>query len=408
MSTPGLPCTLCVILLTCLLAAACAGDPDDATTTPTAPSPTGGEADGDTTPIPLAATDDGTAAGDDEGAAAGDGVLDPGPDTHLGATWFSPPPPDAEELILERWDEITAASSVGRVMIDWVDVEPTEGDYRFDEIEEQLETLTANGLRPMVSVVAIDLSGTDVPGWLGGFDPESSAAAYLTMAEQLLPILERYGVWLFAIANEPPLAEDDDLDRGDFATFVELVVAGMDDLAPGLPTTFTFAGGDPLIDDPDIDRMVEAVDVLSVNHYCLDVNLRAVDLDETVEPIDRIVDRAGDLPVVFQEFGCPAAASMGASEDYQLEWFEIAFTHIAEVEQVRAAFVFEFLDWSPETFDLAYGSVIDLLAAEVGDGFAGRFEDWLLTSGLVRNDGTTRPAFDLFVETAPELADAGG
>ncbi|MEM7140742.1 MAG: hypothetical protein AAF548_06875 [Actinomycetota bacterium] len=345
-------------------------------------------------------------SGDDDTSESGAplGILAPGSATHLGTTWFSPPSDEHRTRILERWEEATEASSVGRVMVDWIDVEPTEGDYRFADVDEHLETIAAQGLQPMVSVVAVDVSGTDFPTWLGGFDPTRAATAYLAMAEQLAPLMERHDVWLFAIANEPPLTDDEGLDRDDFATFVELVVEGMDDIAPDLATTFTFAGGDPFIDDPHIDRMVDAVDVLSVNHYCLAPDLRVTDLDDATAAIDRFVDRAGASPVVFQEFGCPAAPSMGASEEYQLEWFQVALAHIGEVEQVRAAFVFEFLDWSQETFDLGYGADVDVLAAEVGDGFVERFTDWLLTSGLVRSDGTTRPAFDLFVETAPAMA----
>lgn len=374
-----------------LLLSACSGDADT-TGTDAAPTST---ADETPTEAPAAAPD-----------STLDDLLDPGPDTHLGATWFSPPDPDSEALVRERWEEINDASSIGRVMIDWIEVEPDRGDYRLDDVDEALGDLVDAGLRPMLSVVARDTSGTEFPEWLDGFEPHEAAAAYLAMAEQLVPIMERHGVWMFAIANEPPLAEDDDLDRGDFATFVELVVAGMDGLAPDLATTFTFAGGDPLIDDPDIDRMIAAVDVLSVNHYCLQVDLRVIDLADATANIDRVVERAGDLPVVFQEFGCPASTAMGSSEEYQLAWFEVAFAHIAELEQVRAAFVFEFLDWSQATFDADYGDVTEILVAEIGQGFADRLAEWLLTAGLVRSDGSPRPAFDLYVETAPLLAAA--
>ena len=391
MTTPAFPRTLLAALVALLLvASACGGDADDgaepAPTTKTAAAP-------DTT----------TAAADD----APTGILDPGPATHLGASWFSPPPPESSAVIGDHWDDVTAASSVARFMIDWVDVEPDRGDVRVDEIEEWLASTTDQGLQPMVSIVALDLSGTDVPDWLGGFDPEPAAAAYLAMAEQVVPILERHDVWLFAIANEPPLGDYDGDELADFATFAELVMAGMDELAPDLATTFTFAGGDPFIDDPAIERMVDAVDVLSVNHYCLDATLQVTGLDDIAGPIDRIVARAGSLPVVFQEFGCPAATSMGSSDEYQLAWFDAALAHIAASEQVRAAFVFEFLDWSPETFALDYGSVVDVLIEEVGEAFTTRFEDWVLTSGLVRIDGTTRPAFDLYLEAAPAMASAG-
>lgn len=385
-----------LVATTLFLLSACSGDGDAPAPDSAAPAPTTESAPTTETPTSDAATT----------AADVDGVLTPGPATHLGLTWFSPPDPAAQTEILQRWDESVAASSIGRVMVDWIDVEPDAGVYDFAEVDDALREMVASGRQPMLSVVASDTSGTDFPAWLGGFEPARAAAAYLTMAEQLVPIMERHDVWMFAIANEPPLAEEEQYSRDDFATFVELVVAGMNDLAPELATTFTFAGGDPLIDDPDIDRMIAAVDALSVNHYCLGPDLRVIDMADALGNIDVLVERAGDLPVVFQEFGCPASPIMGSSDDFQLEWFEVAYDHIGEIEQVRAAFVFEFLDWSQETFDADYGDAVDVLVAELGQGFTDRFAEWLLTSGLVRSDGSTRPAFDLFLETAPALAAA--
>ena len=162
----------------------------------------------------------------------------------------------------------------------------------------------------------------------------------------------------------------------------------------------TFAGPDPFVDDPAIDRMIAAVDVFSVNHYCLAPSLEVEPIDVATERIDALGDRSGDLPVVFQEFGCPAGEANGSSDADQREWFETAFAHVDSIEQVRAAFVFEFLDWSESTLELAYGSVLPVLEDEVGADFVERFRSWLLTSGLVRADGTTRPAYDLFLEEA--------
>ena len=354
--------------------------------------------DGETADLPAttpATTPDVTGEPD-----TGDDVLTPNDTTHFGLTWFSPPPPDSAATVNERWVEATDASTVGRVMFDWIDVEPEAGDRRIAELDGALAEMVESGRAPMASIVAVDVSGTEFPEWLGGFEPQRAADAYVAMVQDVLPVLERHEVWTLAIANEPPLADDDGLDRGDFATFVEEVVDQLQVIAPELPVTFTFAGGDPFIDDPAIDRMIDAVDVYSVNHYCLDAFLRALPLDEVAERIDEHVERAGDLPIVFQEFGCPAGESMGASDEFQLAWFDAAFEHIDDIDQVRAAYVFEFLDWSDETYELDYGSVDGVLADEIGQDFVDRFREWVLTSGLVRQDGTTRPAFDHFLDVA--------
>lgn len=327
-------------------------------------------------------------------------VLTPDATTHLGLTWFSPPAPASLAAIGPRWSEAEAASSVGRVLVDWIDVEPEKGSYRFDELDEALGDIVDAGLAPMVTIAAVDVSGTEFPAWLGEFEPVAAGDAYVAMLEAALPTLRAHDVWLVSIANEPPFADDEELDRGDFATLVERVTAAMDELAPDVPVTFTFAGGDPFIDDPAIDRMRTAVDALSVNHYCLDEGLVIRPLAQATEQIDRYVEIADGRPIVFHEFGCPAGALNGSSDEDQLAWFEVALEHISSIEQIRAAFVFEFLDWSEETFELDYGAVTELLESEVGGDFVERFRSWRLTSGLVRGDGTTRPAFDHYLAVA--------
>ncbi|MEO1059882.1 MAG: hypothetical protein AAFZ07_00585 [Actinomycetota bacterium] len=326
-------------------------------------------------------------------------LLAPSPTTHLGLSWFSPAEPAAARSVDERWAEAQAASTVGRVLVDWVELEPQRGDHRADLLDEALGELTDAGLAPMVTIAAVDVSGTPFPEWLGGFDPRDAAEAYVEMIAAMLPTLRAHGVWLLAIANEPPLA-DGELDVDDFASFVERVEAGAQRLAPDLAVTFTFAGGDPFLPEPAIDRMIETVDAFSVNHYCLGGDLRRLPLEEATAQIDRLVERAGDLPVVFQELGCPAGEANGSSDADQLAWFEVAFEHLDSIERVRAAFVFEFLDWSPAVFELDYGSTLEGLTEEVGPDFVERFETWLLTAGLVRSDGSARPAFELFLEQA--------
>jgi hypothetical protein len=49
------------------------------------------------------------------------------------------------------------------VMLDWLDVEPERGRYDPQELEEQLDELSRKGLAPMVSIIAVDVSGTSFP-----------------------------------------------------------------------------------------------------------------------------------------------------------------------------------------------------------------------------------------------------
>ncbi|MEM9606202.1 MAG: hypothetical protein AAGA99_02200 [Actinomycetota bacterium] len=325
-----------------------------------------------------------------------DEILPPG--THVGISWFAPPAPGTEDQTLALWEEANAEATIGRVMIDWIEVEPVEGDYAFTELEEQLRNITDRGALPMVTIVAVDVSGTPFPEWLGGFEPERAAEAYAGMLEAAAPILEEHDVWLLAVANEPPL--EDDLDIGEFTEFVAGVEERADTLLPDIPVTFVFAGGDAVKQDPATRELAAAVDVFSLNHYCLHPDLLVIDAEDTASYLEESMVLAGDKPVVFQEFGCPASEELGSSEEYQAAWFEAAFDAIRADDQVVAAFVFEFGNWSDELVELDYG---EAFAAEPELGWLfDRLGQWVGTSGLIRPDATTRPAWEVY------LANLGG
>ena len=109
---------------------------------------------------------------------------------------------------------------------------------------------------------------------------------------------------------------------------------------------------------------------------------------------------AGARPVVFQELGCPAGHAdgslLGSTPAQQQRFFAHAFAELASEPRIRAAFVFQLVDWSPELFATMYGGVLE--GEGVPQDFADRFEEWLLTTGLMTyTDGTTRPAWDTFL-----------
>ncbi len=371
--------TLCIAVI----AGACAGNESDASdSAPVAPA---------TTPTSVV-----TETADTE-ASQGDYSLDGLADgTHLGISAFSPPAPEFADEWSRRWDEANDAATIGRVLIDWIDVEPARGEYRTAELEERLRDVVERGQQPMLTIAAVDVSGTPFPEWLGGFEPESAAIAFNDMIDAIEPTLVRHGVWLLAVANEPPF--DEGLDRTEFADFVSRVNVHVDDTIPGLATTFVFAGDDALGPDPATEALRRAVDVLALNHYCIEPSLFVTPIDDTEHRLDEIVAHGNGKPIVFQEFGCPAAESIGSSDEMQAEWFERAFAFIDDEPSVRAAFVFEFQDWSAETVEGSYGGAFDD-EPELAE-FAARFEDWLRTTGLFRDDMSPRPAYAAFLDAA--------
>lgn len=337
-----------------------------------------------------------TAAGrsnDDHGGAT---LVRLAPGTHVGVTAYSPPAPEFLDEWRARHDEAQEAASIGRVLIDWIDIEPERGRYSTAELEDQLRMIRDNGQAPMVTLAAVDVSGTPFPAWLGGFEPDAAAAAYNDMLDVIKPILDDYEVWMLSVANEPPF--DDGLDRADFARFVQSVNDHADAAIADIAVNFTFAGDDVLGDDEATVALRSASDAIAVNYYCLFDDLMIAPIDKARSFLAALVGSANGKQIVFQELGCLSSELMGGSEEMQAEWFSEAFTMIADESQVRAAFVFDLQDWSDDVVDATYGGLFvgspELVA------FGERFDAWLTTGGLIRSDATTRPAWDVYLAAA--------
>ncbi|MBD3221910.1 hypothetical protein GF314_11775 [bacterium] len=312
-----------------------------------------------------------------------------------------------------RWDEaIDAGMAVGRVHLDWASVEPDSGVVDVEILREELARLSDDGLAPLVAIMAMDTEGATLPADLqarfeGGLAMDAPAILdrYRAMLDWTVPIIVEHGGWGLVVANENDgyLIENPDQVEA-VARFYRAAREHTRGLAPELAVTATHTMDGPLGGAPHYATLIAELDVASFNYYPLDhVTLEL--LPPTAALIDdhlvRILDAAAGKLVILQELGCPAGypvdSALGATPAIQQEFFRLAFARLAAEPRLRAAFVFQMVDWSPDLFQMVYGDFLD--AIDLPQDFVDRFEEWLLTTGLMTYDeGEVRPAWSTFLD----------
>lgn len=326
---------------------------------------------------------------------------------------FEALPPAVDAAARTRWSEAVAAGMrVGRVHLDWASVEPDSGQFEPEELREALVRLQEDGLAPLVALYAVDSGGPTLPADLqarveAGLEIGAPVvlARYRALLDWAVPMIMAHGGWGLLLANEVDgHILDNSMATDDVARFYRNARDHTHTLAPTLSVSATHTADGPLAGAPHHAELIDELDFASFNYYPLDPGtLRLIEptAARVAADLDAFVVAAAGKPVVFQELGCPAGYAedslIGSTPEQQRRFFEHAFAGLAAEPRIRAAFVFQLVDWSPELFEGQYGDVP--WEEGVPQVFVDRFEEWLLTTGLMTHDtGTTRPAWDVFLE----------
>ncbi|MEL6181383.1 MAG: hypothetical protein AAFS10_20665, partial [Myxococcota bacterium] len=134
--------------------------------------------------------------------------------------------PITTERVDAIWrDALDAGMEVGRLQIDWADLETGPGQYNEAPLREGLARMKEDGLKPFVSIYAVDSEGLVIPADL--FDENSPTqivdgrslddpdilARYRAVLDWAVPLIVEEGGWVLSIANEPEGYMEDYLDE---------------------------------------------------------------------------------------------------------------------------------------------------------------------------------------------------
>jgi len=318
---------------------------------------------------------------------------------HIGMiTGFNPSQPAAtEDSITARWQEaLDAGMSVGRLQIDWPELEPAAGNYDEAALQDALRELSAQGMQPFLTLPVYDSDGPVLPPYLQGRSPDDPdlIARFKKLMDWVIPLLEEKGGWGITIANEPDnfFAERPEL-AAQIRTFLAESRAYIHRLSPEMTVTVTLNIGNMPASRAEMELLRSEMDMVCFNLY--GSGLFPIDQPyteaEIEAEIDAVLDFAQEKAIVFQELGMHSNTDLlNSSEAIQAAFFDVFFSRMQTEPQMRAAFVFQLVDWSPEAI-----AVLNTTFEEnVPEEFIEQYGAVLASIGLIQyEDGRQKAAW---------------
>lgn len=322
---------------------------------------------------------------------------------------------DAAEL---RYSQARASgASIGRVQIDWSELEPQEGQYDAQALEDAFADPALEGMNVFILVSTLDTEGLTLPAYLaepsGLRDGLTLASpevrdAFANFLSWLGPQLVGRNVWGLSLGNEVDAPVGDGIvDEANAITFFQTGLAQWNRDYPEVAVGVTLTSGALKSGSNLQTALRDASDLVSVNYYCLNSDLTVTDQSRWEADVAGIKSAAGNREIFFQELGCPVGyspqslpTSIGGSLERQVQFFEYFGNAFATDPQLRAATMFQLFDFSPE---LA-ASFAQPLRDEGATLAADRLEEWIATSGFLRwSDSFERPAWQAWLNQLEQV-----
>ncbi len=315
-------------------------------------------------------------------------------------------PPETLVAMNARWDDaIHAGMTVGRLQIDWPELEPSPNRYDKGSFEERLMEMKAEGLQTFLLISAYDSGGPVVPNDLKekDFDDPEFIQRFKNLMDWLIPLLLEYDGFLISISNEADnsFGEVPGLDR-QILTFLEETKEHIHQIDENMAVTVTFSEGSLDEEKPGINTILAACDVACFNFYGAKSQFTpplyyvAQTESEIRSDIQRMLDVSGEKLIVIQELGMySGSTTLNSSQEIQRRFFEVFFSEMKNEERIKAAFNFQLVDWSPEVTELFNKMLED---EGLPQAFIDQFAESLETIGLINyNNGTIKKAWDEFL-----------
>ena len=307
-----------------------------------------------------------------------------------------------------RVDEAVEAGLGGfSFYVDWADLEETKGVYTLDEFTATLDALQGLGLTPFVNVTIGDSGEYNLPTGIGdgeggiadgvALDDPEVIERFGRVLDRVAPILVARGGFYLGLGNEM----DEYLDparreREAYAAFVEAARERVHATEPQLAVGVTLRGG-AVQDQTATYRAMRAVaDRIAVNYGPIESDFFVLDSDEIRGHYRDVMATYGDEPILIQELTCPSPETMGASEAWQADCYAQLFGEIENDPRVRFASVFTLQDFDGATCDAIREALLgdEDLPPEIAE----RLGDYLCELGVLRPDGTPKPAWPIFLD----------
>jgi hypothetical protein len=265
-------------------------------------------------------------------------------------------PAATNDSIALAWNEaINAGMSAGRLQIDWPDIETAEGVYDKAMVEERFKTLSDQGLKIHLLISAYDSEGPDVPAYLNGldFDDDKVIASFNRLMDWIIPLLANNNGYAISVSNEPDNAFQDDKKLvKKIVKFFKPVRDHIHGINDNIGVSITMNTGNLIHSENDMFKIMREVDYGCFNLYGGGLDQMTVPYTKAQNEanIEDMLIFAGSKNIVIQELGMHSDSELlNSSEQIQRDFFTTFFTFMQKETRIKAAYVFQMVDWSSET-----------------------------------------------------------
>ncbi len=294
-------------------------------------------------------------------------------------------PPATADSIEVAWNEaIAAGMRTGRLQLDWPDIEPEKGVYDEAFVLEQMNRMQSDGLSIHLLVSAYDSEGLDVPDYLSGraIDDPEVISRFNQLMTWIIPLFVERGGYAISVSNEPDnIFQDDEKLADQMIRFFEPVQDHIHTLDENMGVSITMSFGNLKHSRKEMKKIMKLVDYACFNFYGSDFLLdQPYSTAENEINIGEMIEFSGSKNIVIQELGLHTDDSlMNSSEQLQRDFFDTFFNKMEQESQIKAAYIFQMVDWSPTTVEIFNA----LFESDVPQSFIDEYSAILKTIGLI-------------------------
>jgi hypothetical protein len=265
------------------------------------------------------------------------------------------------------------------------------GKYQFNDDAQAIGEFAAEHNLPIaLNIRVIDTNQRSMPkeyeGWR--FDDERLAER-LRAAIRAFPASYKRHTRYLAIGNEvnPYFASR----GGEIDQYAQLLRRVRDTIRQEFPNAqftvnFTF---DAVSDMGRYRPLTELTDFASFTYYPLNADFTMRPIADLRRDVDRMLDAAGGKRLYIQEIGYASAERLGSSPARQAEFYETAFDILRERGDRVVGATFLFMS------DLSR-FIVEYLGIYYRLPNSDNFKAYLQTLGVIEQNGTPKPAWDVF------------
>ncbi len=314
------------------------------------------------------------------------------------------PPESAgsDDRAKREWLEksLDAGATLIYVSPTWADLERSEGQYTFDEVDRESDAAARRGLALALNLRIVDTNNRSVPKpyekW--SFGDGRLADRVIAALTAIAPRTKGRVRWL-EIGNEVDGyfgAHASELP--DYVTLLDRVIPEARRLFPGAGFSVSFTAGAT----GQLDRfaaLTRLFDYYAFTYYPLNADFTMRPPGDAASDIARLVEAAGAKPVLIQELGYASSPRLKSSEEQQAAFVRNAFAAIASHQDRIVGANFLFMSDLPN-------AVVETLGRYYRAANSDNFKAYLATLGFFRGDGKAKPAWEAFQSEARKLAGA--